>query len=171
MMKLYCAPIRNLSGSATVYALLEYAYKKDFYGSFPKIEKTPNGKPYFPDKPDVHFSLSHAKTHVLCAISVNPVGADIESERHVSKRALRFFATQKELELFDPLDLWVLKESYIKLIGGVLIMVKNIHFSCEEGIISAPDNETISRLYRIDGCRAAISSHGTPPPKSIDLVT
>ena len=136
----------------------------------PEIKKTPNGKPYFPARPDIHFSLSHTRTHVLCALSDNPAGADIESPRNISKRAVRFFCSPAELTMFDLFDLWVLKESYIKLIGGTLMNIKSLRFSRVNGKIVTQDENAISKLYRIGDCRAAVSSYGTEPPDSIELI-
>jgi len=152
----------------------------------PEIKKTPNGKPYFPDRPDIHFSLSHSRTHVLCALSGAPVGVDIESPRQISKRAVGYFCSPGELALFDPLDLWVLKESYVKLIGGTFALIKASRFSRVGGRIIAPEfapefaaefapefapeKPVMARLYGIGGCRAAVCSVGECPAVSIELV-
>ena len=165
-MKIFCAPRLGAGGSAAAYSLLEYAFMAIYGGILPEIAKTPNGKPYFPDRPDVHFSLSHSATHVLCALSGEPVGADIESPRCISERAIAYFCSPEERSLFDPLDLWVLKESYIKLIGGNLAMVKSIRFSRVGSRIISQDELSVSKLYRIDECRAAVSAHGGCLPDS-----
>ena len=169
MTRMYATALMGRDGSATVYELLEYAYVKEYGSVMPEIKKTPAGKPYFPNRPDVHFSLSHSRTHVLCAISEQPIGVDIESERHVTERAVRFFASPEELAHFDPLDLWVLKESYIKLVGGKLLMVKTIHFSKENDIIVPPDKRAIAKLYHIGNNPAAASSYSDHLPSSIEL--
>jgi len=159
-VRLFCTSRGERGGSEVVYELLEYAYKLDHGSALPAIKKTPNGKPYFPDRLDVHFSLSHCRTHVLCALSEHPVGVDIESPRQISQRALKFFSTEEELALFDPLDLWVLKESYIKLYGGILVNVRTIRFSRTGKHIIAPDDSAVSMLYRIGDCHAAVSCMG-----------
>ena len=169
-MKLYCTQIHGRSGRDAVYALLEHAFITEFGERLPEIEKTPNGKPFFPTRPDVHFSLSHSKTHVLCALSDVPVGVDIESPRQISARATAYFATPEELALFNPLDLWVLKESYIKLIGATLPLVKTLRFSrCGDTIIT-PDKSVAARLYSIDGCHAAAIASRDCIPQSIALL-
>ena len=170
MMNVYCAPRCGKNGSEAVYALLGYAFRLEYGECLPDIKKTSNGKPYFPDRPDVFFSLSHAKTHVACALSDFPVGVDIESPREISKRAIRFFCSDEELVLFDPLDLWVLKESYIKLIGGTLPSVKTLRFSRQNVRILPPDESVNSGLYHVDGCVAAVSSLGGKLSDSIELV-
>ncbi|MCL2409264.1 MAG: hypothetical protein FWC96_06580 [Oscillospiraceae bacterium] len=169
-MKLYCAPISGEGRREAVYSLLEYAYLTEYGDSLPEIKKTPNGKPYFPARADIHFSLSHTKTHVLCAISATPVGVDIESPRTISPRAVKFFASAKELSMFDPLDLWVLKESYIKLIGDRLISVTKLRFSRVGDTIVTPGEAVSAKLYQIDGCRAAVCALDTDLSGSVELV-
>ena len=175
-MNLYITRISETSagvkaGSKAAYELLAYAFLTEYDEDLPEIKKTPNGKPYFPERPDIYFSLSHTKTHVLCVLSGFPVGADVESPRVISPRAVKFFCSAVEEALFDPLDLWVLKESYVKLIGGRLPSIKLLRFSRCNGQIIAPDATVASKLYRIDGCTAAVCSHGDSPPESIELIT
>ena len=169
-MKLLCAINKN-SGHDTVYALLNYAYFSIYGENPPEIGKSANGKPYFIGNTNAYFSLSHCKTHVLCGLSASPIGVDIESPRKISKRAEKFFCLPEEREVYEPLDLWVLKESYIKLIGGILPMAKTIKFLKQSGKIIAPDNDVIPKLYSIDGCRAAVSSLHINPPDTIEYVT
>ena len=169
-MRVICTPLNGLGGSAAAHSLLEFVFLSEHGGSLPEIKKTPNGKPYFPDRPDVHFSLSHSKTHVLCALASGPVGVDIESPRCISEAAIRYFSSPEEHSLFDPLDLWVLKESYIKLIGGYLALVRKIRFSCGVDGIITPDAASVSKLYSVEGCHAAVSSYSDGLPDFIELV-
>ncbi|MCL2226280.1 MAG: hypothetical protein FWB97_01430 [Oscillospiraceae bacterium] len=169
-MLIFSTRLGSRGGSEAVYDLLKYAYWQRYAGEFPEIKKTPNGKPYFPDRPDIHFSLSHTMSHVMCAISDRLVGCDIEAaDREVSNRALRFFASSEEQEMFDPLDLWLLKESYIKLIGGTLATIKQQRFQKESGRIIPPDASVSAKLYSIDGCRAAVCGIGAISA-SIELI-
>ena len=170
-MKILCAALNGMNGSEAAYNLLGYVYRSEFHADPPPIEKTPNGKPFFPSCPDVHFSLSHSKTHVLCALSRRPVGVDIESPRQISRLAIDYFCSPDELAMFDPLDLWVLKESYIKLVGGTLSMVKKIRFSLDGDRIVAPDENAFPILYRVGECRAAVTVFGAPPVGDIDIVS
>jgi len=173
-MDIYCMPRHGRDGSEAVYSLLGYVFTAKGYGEIlPEIKKTPNGKPYFPERPDIHFSLSHTKTHVLCALSYNPVGVDIESPRRISDRAVRYFCTPDELAGFDPLDLWVIKESYIKLLGVTLTAVKDLRFSREGNAIIASDTAATVKLYRFGDsegdCRAAVSTFGGVPPEVVSF--
>jgi len=170
MAGIYCAPLDGQTGSAAVYALLERAFRAEHGGAAPRIAKTPAGKPYFTERPEIHFSLSHTKTHVLCVVSSVPVGADIESPRQISRRAISYFSSPGEQSLFDPLDLWVLKESYIKLRGGTLALIKSSRFSLDGSRVIAPEEGVFSKLYNIAGCRAAVSTLGAPPPDQFKII-
>ena len=171
MLKIFSAFRGENNGSAMVYALLEHVILTELGVKLPHIAKTPNGKPYFPCQPDIHFSLSHTKTHVLCAISDSPVGVDIESPRQISERAVNFFCSPEELEYFTPLELWVLKESYIKLKGGTLPMVKSIRFTRDCGNIVSPDNSVLCGLYFTENNTAAVATTSVSIPESYELIT
>ena len=158
-------------GSESAYALLAHAFYSEYEEELPFIEKTPNGKPFFPDRPEIHISLSHCKTHVACVISDSPVGVDIESPREISRRAIKYFSSDEELALFSPLELWVLKESYIKLIGSTLAFIKHISFSRDNNRIIPPEAIVASKLYYVDGCTAAISSLGTDFPDTAETLS
>ena len=169
-MAIYCTPHNGQNGSATVHSLLEFALRTEYGEKLPEIKKTPHGKPYFPGMPDVHFSLSHSKTHVLCVVSGSPVGCDIESPRVISSRTLEYFSSPEELVMFKPLDLWVLKESYIKLFGQTIAAIRNLRFSLDGERIILPDSSVTARLYHVGEFCAAVCSLGPNPPDSIVLI-
>ena len=82
------------------------------------------GKPFFPELPDFHFSLSHAGEVAVCAVSDREIGADVERRRPVSDTLLRRYFSEKERQTVEPLWLWVRKESYGKLTGRGLAELK-----------------------------------------------
>jgi len=197
-MRLFYSPRGDRGGSETAHSLLAYAYMSMYGEALPEIKKTPNGKPYFPAAPHIHFSLSHSRTFALCAVACDPVGADTESPRLISRGSIEYFCSPEELSLFDPLELWVLKESYVKLTGATLPDVKRIRFSREGARILTPDVNAAARLYRIGGsdeerkggaadiiaesyrdyrsgvsenfCIAAVTVIGEEPPDSMERV-
>ena len=85
------------------------------------------GKPYLPERPGLHFSLSHSGEYVLCALADAEIGCDVETPRKVDLAlASRFFHPEEAARLFSLperergtafLRLWTLKESYIKALG------------------------------------------------------
>lgn len=170
-MLICSAPVGERSGSAAAYALLEYAVGKSYGIPMPAVRKQSGGKPYFPDRPDIHFSLSHAKTHVLCAVSDFPVGVDIETVRHVRQGVAERVCVPDELCAFDFFELWVLKESFLKLSGNTHVSLKSICFKRDGDKIYTPDGGTIARLfYSVHGCRAAVCSKGGSIPAAIELI-
>lgn len=89
------------------------------------------GKPEIEDFP-LYFSLSHSGKYVICAVSEQKIGADIQKYQKVEERKLakRFF-TGEEYQLLEQsseeqrqalfFTLWTKKEAYGKLTGqGVL---------------------------------------------------
>lgn len=105
------------------YRLLEDAFMSLYgkkYEKPPKIEKTPNGKPYFASCSDVFFSVSHTRGYAAVALSEKPVGMDIEIIRPVNKkiasRWLFLFESSGEDDINFTLA-WTKYESLIKLRG------------------------------------------------------
>lgn len=81
----------------------------------PPLALTEQGKPYFPDVPAVHFSLSHTNGAVLAALSAAPVGVDVERLRPVGTRIMHRLAdTQDPTAFFDH---WVRREALTKQNG------------------------------------------------------
>ncbi len=69
------------------YLLLSSVVQR-VYGlsALPCIAREEGGKPYFPDRPDICFNLSHSHGAVACAVHDRPVGVDIEKLRPAPKR-------------------------------------------------------------------------------------
>ena len=93
----------------------------------PEIGKMPRGKPYFLTG-DLHFSITHTKTRVFCAISDRPIGIDAEDlTRKISPDLAKKILSPGELEVYEAapqeqrneilLRLWVMKEAEVKCSG------------------------------------------------------
>lgn len=111
------------------------------------------GKPRIAGGPE--FSLSHSGERVLCALSDEPVGADLQQLRPYNPALVRRFFTaeegawleeQRERDLAFSL-LWSLKESYVKLLGSGIAGVHLDSFTVE----LLPDGRA-----RIDGSNAKL---------------
>jgi len=102
-------------GPLFVYALLAFVLEREFSLDAGALAYTDQGKPYLPGQP-VHLSLSHSKTHALCAVAAFPVGCDIETQRPVSARLRHRITGEKASANF--FDHWTLQESVYKLYGG-----------------------------------------------------
>ena len=77
MLRLYLS--RTADGKIDAWALLERALTDRGLEQMPAVERAPRGKPYFPDRPELCFSLSHSGPWALCALGDGPVGADVEA--------------------------------------------------------------------------------------------
>ena len=64
----------------------------------PALASGAHGKPYFPDAPQLQFSISHSGAYWLCAFSAAPVGLDVQQHRDCQKQALarRFFSPAEQ---------------------------------------------------------------------------
>lgn len=105
-----------------------------------KIERTAEGKPFFPEKPELKFNISHSGEHCAIIISDSVCGVDIEELRPFPQRVLKRICTHEEQKYLSLLAekeqetakwmLWTLKESYVKAIGkGLSFGMKNISFT------------------------------------------
>lgn len=94
------------------YNLLSYGIGK-VYGlaALPAIERESGGKPYFPDKPQICFNVSHSKGCAVCAIHDQPIGVDIETLRAAPKRLA---AGEDDRTFFLR---WTAKEATVKREG------------------------------------------------------
>lgn len=118
------------------YLLLMEGLEKEYGITEPPIfDYTPEGKPFLAHHPDIHFSFSHSGTVALCAISNQPVGADVETPRKISPELIRHTMNDEEVGLInsspDPtmqfLYFWTRKEAFLKLISkGILNDMKMV---------------------------------------------
>ncbi len=162
MLRAYCCAS---TAKKDTRALLAMAFRQLYGSDMPRVEKDDNGKPYFPFRQDVHFSLSHTKTHVMIVIGDLPCGCDIETVRHVRAGLPERVCSPEELSHFDFFQCWVLKESFIKLSGNTSLPLDKTCFSLENGRIITPDSSISAMLYECPGCRAAVCCAGDPPEK------
>lgn len=106
------------------YGLLALALRRrEGWRDLPEIALGERGKPYFPTRPGLHFSLSHTEGAVLAALSDRPVGADIQRVRPVSPEAMRRIAGTEDPEAF--FRCWVRREARSKRTGqGMASMLR-----------------------------------------------
>ena len=118
--------------------LLEKMYLRHVGKPMPQILTTERGKPYFQDSP-WHFSISHTKGHVFCALSQKPIGIDAEEQdRNIRLELAGSILSEEEFAQFEAaedkrlalLTFWVLKEAQGKLTGeGVRFHLNHTNFS------------------------------------------
>ena len=80
--------------------------------SLPETAEGAGGKPFFPDRPDLCFNLSHSRGVVVCALHDKAVGVDIEGLRQPPRRLGRGMGSE---EFFRR---WTAREASVKHRGG-----------------------------------------------------
>ena len=142
------------SGHEAGRRLLAQLYRQVTGQPLPPILVTDRGKPYFATG-NLHFSISHTKNRVFCALADHPVGIDAEPmDRSIDLRlADKILSTPEKVRFAqaeDPrqalLRLWVLKEAAAKFTG--------------EGLRGYPSHTDFSpedpRIQIIHGCFVAV---------------
>ena len=111
--------------SVLAFALLERALREE-YGitEVPEFVYNEFGKPSLSTLP-IHFSLSHCKNAVACAISDYNIGIDVETIVPYNPDVARRICTAAELEMLEQsenkdaefIKLWTIKEAISKYEG------------------------------------------------------
>lgn len=153
-MILGCAELKGLTGHEGGRKLLRQLWQTHVGGEMPEIALEERGKPYFVDSP-WHFSISHTKRRVFCALSPVPIGIDAEEmDRDINLRLAEKILSPAEKAHFDSaadkrltlLKFWVLKEAAAKLSG--------------EGLKGYPNHTDFSpedpRILEQEGCLVAV---------------
>lgn len=154
MLALRCVPISPGEGHGTGRALLRELVEKLTCEPMPEILVTDRGKPYFAQG-GLHFSISHTKRHVFCALSDRPIGIDAEElDRNISLNLAQKILSPTELSQYEAapdkrlalLTFWVLKEAQAKCDGvGLQGYPNHTSFSLDD-----------PRVTQLDGCLAAV---------------
>lgn len=153
-MILGCEELNGRTGHEAGRQLLARLYRENVGGPLPEIAIGERGKPYFEGSP-WHFSISHTRRHVFCALSQSPIGIDAEElDRPIRLKLADKVLSPGEKAQFDsaedkPLALltfWVLKEAKVKCTG--------------EGLRGYPNDTDFSlndpRVQTMEGCLVAV---------------
>lgn len=153
-MQICSMALEGRSGREAGRLLLAEMYRAKTGQNLPDICVTPRGKPYFSEG-SLHFSISHTKRRVFCALSEKPVGIDAEeTDRSIDLRLADKILSPAERQAYDTapdkrvalLRLWVLKEASAKLSG--------------EGLQGYPNTTDFHpddpRVTETDGCFLAV---------------
>ncbi len=156
MLKIDHWPLNGLDSRVAGKLLLAQMYEELTGEEMPPIEKAPRGKPYFPGS-DLHFSITHTKTTVFCAISDVQIGIDAEDlNRKVSPQLAQKILSPYEYAQYEAvpeeeknealLRFWVLKEAEAKCSGL--------------GLRGYPDHTAFDledpRVQKLGGCMVAV---------------
>lgn len=139
----------------TALELLKQGFWEFFHVEWKEelIKREPEGKPYYTGGEGFYFNISHCNDAVAVAVAVCPVGVDVEGLRDVKYRTVEKCCNIEEMayvfggvteernrgeslreeEMLRFLNLWTLKESYVKMTGrGLRIPPKEVNFRIEE---------------------------------------
>lgn len=108
------------------YQLLKQGLREQ-YGITENLifEYNEHGKPAIVGHPEIHFNLSHCKEAVVCAISDQPVGIDVESLREYKEGLVHYTMNDEEIRQIEAapnpaaafIRFWTMKEAAMKLLG------------------------------------------------------
>lgn len=137
-----CLPIPEGSGGHEAGRMLLAEMYREYTGKeLPPLQLGHRGKPYFADSP-VHFSISHTRRHVFCALDDAPIGIDAEElDRDISPRLAKKILSSFEYAQYEAaedkrlalLTFWVLKEAQGKCTGeGINGYPNHTHFSLDD---------------------------------------
>lgn len=137
-------------------SLLKKALAKEYQIDFTEemISYADNGKPLLKnvnDRASVFFNISHCEGMVVCALADCPIGIDVEGSRRVTDSLIRSACSDWEKTYVAAggangrtgrfLELWTLKESYLKMTGeGMRLPVDRISFQFSEAV--KPETES-----------------------------
>ena len=156
MLKLDFWPLNGLDSRVAGKLLLAQMYEELTGEAMPPIEKAPRGKPYFPGS-EYHFSITHTKSTVFCAIADCEVGIDAEElNRKVSPSLAEKILSPAEYAQFELvpeedrnealLRFWVLKEAAAKCSGmGLRGYPNHTEFQLDD-----------PRVQKLGGCMVAV---------------
>lgn len=119
----------------------------------PAFAYNEHGKPYLPEHPEVHFSISHCKEAVGCFVSSRPCGLDIERIRKAKLDLVHHTMSPKESEeIFTSkwpditfTRFWTQKEAVLKLKGTGL--VDDLHAVLSPDNLQGIEFQTIENPY------------------------
>lgn len=144
-------PLDGRGGHEAGRQLLRRLYRQHTGRECPEILVTDRGKPCFAEG-NLHFSISHTKRHVFCALYDAPIGIDAEEmDRNINLKLADKILSPAEKFRFDGtrqalLRLWVLKEAAVKCSG--------------EGLRGYPNHTDFSpddpRIRELCGCFVAV---------------
>lgn len=128
--------------SVAAYRLLQRALREEYGITEPQeLAIGEHGKPTLKDHPEIHFSLSHCRVAVACAVSDRPVGIDIESIRSYRPELAAYVLSEADLQEVmqaerpdvEFIKRWTQKEAFLKLTGqGISNEMKHLDMSGTE---------------------------------------
>ncbi len=140
--------------SIFAFLLLQYALRKEYAIEDAVQLDYSGGKPTIVGFENLHFNLSHCKLAAACALSVRPVGVDVQdwAQRHLSvakqvcsAQELSFLQREDD-EKVEFAKIWTRKESYGKYTGqGILYPMREL------SLLGQAPPGTVMETFSYDG--------------------
>lgn len=119
-----------------------------------------DGKPYAPDYPGLHFSISHSGDYVVCAFADTEIGCDIQEERSKNdyeRIAARYYTESENIILNNIKNadqkmhtfyrIWSAKEAYIKFTGlGIREGLTTFSVDLDKKIVTSVPGHPLAHL-------------------------
>lgn len=110
---------------AAYFLLLCSTFGRTGCEQLPEVVFLSTGKPYFAEKKELFFNLSHCSGAVCCGISSDEIGVDIQDPVRNTGSIISFAMNEREKEAILASEqpevvcagLWSLKEAYLKYSG------------------------------------------------------
>ena len=125
-----------------------------------------SGKPYLAEYPGIYFGLSHSEDVVVCVISGQEIGVDVQKHVKVKDGIAQRFFTEEENRFLETLKteqdaesgtyeewffrIWSIKESYIKFTGkGMKQGLNTFDIYFDRGMIQEKDGDAMAYFHEI----------------------
>ncbi len=146
---------------AAAYLLLCQGLREE-YGitERPVFEYGEHGKPFIVGHPEIHFNLSHCREAVICAVSDQPIGVDVESIREYHDSLVHYTMNDQEVLQIEKAErpdvefirLWTMKEALLKLTGqGIVDNLKSVLVNTTTSELTTVVDPEVRYVYSI--CR------------------
>jgi phosphopantetheinyl transferase len=167
----------RLSGRLALrQAYAEFRWGRTRSPAHAAIAHRPDGRPYLPAEPGLSCSISHSHRYGVAAVSLAPVGIDIESIRPRDPRLLEYVAEKTEAAALRHLVgsaaelltlIWTLKEATAKASGlGLGLALRRLRVRATGTHTFEVDGwKAVSYQYEhfVVGLAFQQSAHGRPP--------
>ena len=126
MVNLYLVNIKNAKNYSQVFQRYLLAKQLHLNEDEIKISRSEYGKPYLTSYRNIHFNVSHTINAMICAISEEKIGIDIEriklfnigvTQKYFTKQEQYYIFKEKEKQDERFVEIWTRKEAYVKWTG------------------------------------------------------
>ena len=138
MIYIYAMRIQNGDQHGTAELLLNRSLEQCTDVQTPaRYHRNEHGKPYLTETPEIYVNWSHSRDYVICAISDQEVGIDLQKmDREPKENLIRKALTEEEQEFYRSVpkperqklfyQYWSVKESFLK--AEPVFILHCIHF-------------------------------------------